>query len=92
MSAPAGESFKGLGKPEEEFDGQHLRILIVHARQVYSSSYRIETDSNCRWNTPVIDPLVQGCIETMLKSGVKRDNIVVETVPGSYELPMACAR
>ena len=41
---------------------------------------------------PVIEPLVQGCIETMLKSGVKRDNIVIETVPGSYELPMACAQ
>lgn len=28
----------------------------------------------------------------MLASGVKRENIVIETVPGSYELPMACAR
>lgn len=28
----------------------------------------------------------------MLASGVKRENIVVETVPGSYELPTACAR
>ena len=45
-----------------------------------------------RWNTTIIDPLVQGCIETMLKSGVKRDNIIVETVPGSYELPVACSR
>jgi 6,7-dimethyl-8-ribityllumazine synthase len=28
----------------------------------------------------------------MLASGVKRENIVIETVPGSYELPMACSR
>jgi 6,7-dimethyl-8-ribityllumazine synthase len=40
----------------------------------------------------VIAPLVQGAIETMLKSGVKKDNIVIETVPGSYELPLACSR
>lgn len=44
------------------------------------------------WNESVIQPLVEGAIETMIKSGVKRENIVVETVPGSYELPMACSR
>lgn len=75
-SAPAGESFKGMGVPDETFDGVALRVLIVHAR----------------WNTPVIASLVQGAVDTMLAAGVLRDNIVIETVPGSYELPMACAR
>lgn len=45
-----------------------------------------------RWNDAVITPLVKGTIDTLMASGVKRENIVVETVPGSYELPMACAR
>lgn len=40
----------------------------------------------------MITPLVNGTIETLMASGVKRENIIVETVPGSYELPMACAR
>ncbi|GAA6060659.1 hypothetical protein JCM10212_001215 [Sporobolomyces blumeae] len=69
-------TIKGLGAPPEQFDGSAHRFLIVHAR----------------WNADVITPLVNGTIETMVKSGVKRDNIVVETVPGSYELPMACSR
>ncbi|GAA6017270.1 hypothetical protein JCM11491_000612 [Sporobolomyces phaffii] len=72
----ADHTIKGLGAPPEQFDGSPHRFLIVHAR----------------WNADVITPLVQGTIETMVKSGVKRDNIVVETVPGSYELPMACSR
>ncbi|GAA5936212.1 hypothetical protein JCM1841_007036 [Sporobolomyces salmonicolor] len=69
-------TIKGLGAPPEKFDASPLRFLIVHAR----------------WNADVISPLVDGAIETMLKSGAKRENIVVETVPGSYELPMACSR
>lgn len=68
---------KGLAPSTETFaDADSLRILIVHAR----------------WNDSVISPLVQGTIDTMVSKGVKRDNIVVETVPGSYELPTACAR
>ncbi|KAK4049910.1 lumazine synthase [Microbotryomycetes sp. JL221] len=62
--------------PSQKYDGSDLRILIVHAR----------------WNEAIISPLVQGCISAIESHGVKRDNIVVETVPGSYELPMACSR
>ncbi|GAA6054726.1 hypothetical protein JCM3770_000050 [Rhodotorula araucariae] len=67
---------KGLKRTAEQFDGANERFLIVHAR----------------WNDQVIAPLVDGAVETMLAMGVKRDNIVIETVPGSYELPMACSR
>ncbi|GAA5917551.1 hypothetical protein JCM6882_001728 [Rhodosporidiobolus microsporus] len=67
---------KGLAPSAEKFDASGERFLIIHAR----------------WNDSVITPLVQGAVETMLKSGVKRENIVIETVPGSYELPMACSR
>lgn len=41
---------------------------------------------------PVIEPLVKGAIETLMQSGVKPENIVVENVSGSYELPAACSR
>lgn len=58
------------------FTGSNLRIAIVHAR----------------WNSSIIDSLVSGAQEAMLASGVKQDNIVVETVPGSYELPFAVQR
>ncbi|GJN90437.1 hypothetical protein Rhopal_003448-T1 [Rhodotorula paludigena] len=76
MSQHPDSTVKGLAPPAERFDASGERFLIVHAR----------------WNESVIQPLVEGAIETMIKSGVKRENIVVETVPGSYELPMACSR
>lgn len=41
---------------------------------------------------PVIEPLVKGAIETLIQSGVKSENIVVENVSGSFELPSACSR
>jgi 6,7-dimethyl-8-ribityllumazine synthase len=41
---------------------------------------------------PVIEPLVKGAIETLVASGVKTENIIIENVSGSYELPAACSR
>lgn len=40
----------------------------------------------------MISALVQGAIKVMIKSGVESHNIIIQTVPGSYELPMACSR
>ncbi|RMD41917.1 hypothetical protein DV735_g3227, partial [Chaetothyriales sp. CBS 134920] len=57
-------------------DGSNLRVAIVHAR----------------WNTQIIDPLVAGAKKTLAAAGVKPENIALETVPGSYELPLAVQR
>lgn len=57
-------------------DGSDLRIAIVHAR----------------WNTTLIEALVNGTKKSLRAAGVKDENIVVETVPGSYELPLAVQR
>lgn len=57
----------------QKHDGSGLRIAIVHAR----------------WNTTIIESLVSGAKKAMLSQGVKEENIVVESVPGSYELPIA---
>lgn len=57
-------------------DGSNLRIAIVHAR----------------WNTEIISALVAGTRKSLLASGVKVENIVVQDVPGSYELPFAVQR
>ncbi|KAL8821565.1 MAG: hypothetical protein Q9223_000409 [Gallowayella weberi] len=54
-------------------DGSSLRVAIVHAR----------------WNTAIISALVAGAKEALVKAGVSQDNIVVQDVPGSYELPYA---
>ncbi|KAF2034685.1 Lumazine synthase [Setomelanomma holmii] len=55
------------------YDGSALRIGIVHAR----------------WNTKIIDALLHGTKKALKDAGVKDENIVVQTVPGSYELPYA---
>ncbi|OAL23961.1 6,7-dimethyl-8-ribityllumazine synthase [Fonsecaea nubica] len=60
----------------QKHDGSGLRIAIVHAR----------------WNTTIIEALVNGAKKAMLAQGVKEENIVIETVPGSYELPLAVQR
>ncbi|KAI0317575.1 dimethylribityllumazine synthase [Amylostereum chailletii] len=69
-------SIKGLSKFTERLDGSPLRIAIVHAR----------------WNTTVIDALVAGAIAKLKENGVKESSIVVQSVPGSFELPLACQR
>ncbi|KAK0463581.1 6,7-dimethyl-8-ribityllumazine synthase [Desarmillaria tabescens] len=69
-------SIKGLLPSETKYDGSALRIAIVHAR----------------WNREVIDALVAGAIQKLKESGVKESNIVVQSVPGSFELPLACSR
>jgi len=69
-------TIKGISFSEPSLDGSSLRIAIVHAR----------------WNKPVIDALLQGAIAKLKAVGVKESNIVVQSVPGSYELPFAVSK
>ncbi|CAO1631498.1 unnamed protein product [Parajaminaea phylloscopi] len=82
MSPPTAQSsakyaFKGPSAPPASFPtASGLRIGIVHAR----------------WNAECIGPLIQGCIKSIKKAGVKDENIVIESVPGSWELPAGTSR
>lgn len=69
-------TIKGLPPPPVKYDGSSQRILIVHAR----------------WNDTIIQSLVSGCVAKLREQGVKEENIVIKTVPGSYELPFATQR
>jgi 6,7-dimethyl-8-ribityllumazine synthase len=40
------------------------------------------------WNKALTDTLCQGAYETLLKHGAKPDNIIRNTVPGSFELSL----
>lgn len=40
------------------------------------------------WNEEVTGALLNGALETLQKEGASEDNIVVKTVPGSYELSL----
>jgi 6,7-dimethyl-8-ribityllumazine synthase len=64
------------GPAPQLHDGSSLRIGIVHAR----------------WNDTIIEPLLAGAKAKLLECGVKESNIVVQTVPGSWELPIAVQR
>ncbi|KAF2630643.1 6,7-dimethyl-8-ribityllumazine synthase-like protein [Macroventuria anomochaeta] len=57
----------------KSYDGSSLRIGIIHAR----------------WNTTIIDALLDGTKKALAQAGVKDENIVIQSVPGSYELPYA---
>ncbi|KAK9463963.1 6,7-dimethyl-8-ribityllumazine synthase [Lipomyces oligophaga] len=70
------ESIKGRGTIDEKILGESLRIGIVRTR----------------WNTKVIDALIEGCLKRLGEFGVLEENIVLQTVPGSYELPFAVSR
>lgn len=69
-------AIKGLVKSDVNYDGSNLRIAIVHAR----------------WNKVIIDALVAGAVAKLKERGVKESNIIIESVPGSFELPLACSR
>ena len=71
-----GDTVKNLPQFTEKFDGSSLRIAIVHAR----------------WNKLVIDALIAGAVTKLKEAGVKEHNIAIQSVPGSFELPLACQR
>lgn len=39
------------------------------------------------WNEEITAALLEGSMSTLIKHGVKKENIRVKTVPGSFELP-----
>lgn len=42
-----------------------------------------------RWNSFVVDHLVKGSVETIVRHGGSEDNITQVMVPGSFEVPLA---
>lgn len=69
-------AIKGLGQIDQEYDGKTVKVGILHAR----------------WNREIIDALVAGAIARLTSMGVLEENIVIESVPGAYELPFATKR
>lgn len=44
------------------------------------------------WNYNITGALLRGAVETLKKHGAREENIRVETVPGSFELPFGSAQ
>ncbi|MDH5676335.1 MAG: 6,7-dimethyl-8-ribityllumazine synthase [Myxococcales bacterium] len=45
-----------------------------------------------RFNEFVVERLVEGAVDTLLRHGVARERIVLVKTPGAFELPLACQR
>ncbi len=61
--------------PPEDLDGTGLRIGVVRSR----------------WNSDIVDRLCAGVERGLLHLGIPFDDIVLETVPGSFEIPMGAS-
>ena len=44
------------------------------------------------WNSNITGALLQGAIATLKKHGAKEENMIVQTVPGSFELTYGSAQ
>ena len=44
------------------------------------------------WNSNVTGALLEGAVETLKKHGAKEENLIVQTVPGSFELTFGSAQ
>lgn len=45
-----------------------------------------------RWNSFVVEHLLDGAIDALRRHGVKDDQITVVRVPGAFEIPLVCQR
>ncbi|MGM0954211.1 MAG: 6,7-dimethyl-8-ribityllumazine synthase [Pseudomonadota bacterium] len=45
-----------------------------------------------RFNGFVVESLVEGAIDTLLRHGIAKDDITIVRVPGAYEMPLAVKR
>lgn len=59
-----------------DYNGAGLRIGIVVSR----------------WNEFITKQLLLGALDGLLRHGVRRDDITVVYVPGSFEVPIACKK
>ena len=44
------------------------------------------------WNDNITQRLLDGAVHTFLKYGVKEENLIIKSVPGSFELIFGCAQ
>ena len=58
-----------------DLDGSGLRIGLIRSR----------------WNAPIIDRLVAGVERGLLHLGIPDGDVVHVSVPGAFEIPMACS-
>ena len=66
-------SLTNIDRIEADLNGQDLCIGIVQAR----------------FNAPICEALTEACVKELLAIGVAEPDIVITTVPGALEIPLA---
>ncbi len=61
--------------PKHFDDGERMQIAIIVAD----------------WNKEITNALFEAALSTLTKHGVKKENIFIKNVPGSFELPQAAS-
>lgn len=70
--------------------------MATAAKNLSSYSSRNLTDMSgkkvgivvAEWNSEVTEALYSGALDTLLKNGVKKENVIRRTVPGTFELSL----
>lgn len=44
-----------------------------------------------RWNPAIVEPLIEGALETLFAAGIDADQVTLVRVPGAFEIPQAVA-
>lgn len=65
---------KNIRVVEGQFHSKDSRIAIVASR----------------FNEFIVDRLLDGCVNTLIRHGISANKIEVIRVPGGYELPLTC--
>lgn len=66
-------AYDGINEIDSNLDGSALRIGVVMSR----------------FNPDIGDGLLGACTQALIKRGVKRESMVIATVPGALEIPLA---
>src|SRR5436305_945853 len=67
-----------------------LKNLSTHsAKNIGSIAKKKFAVVVAEWNAEVTESLYAGVLDTLLKHGAKKENIIRKTVPGSFELSLA---
>lgn len=45
-----------------------------------------------RWNSFVVESLLEGAVDALRRHGIKDDQITIVRMPGAYELPLVCQK
>ncbi|WP_373083461.1 6,7-dimethyl-8-ribityllumazine synthase [Zhongshania sp.] len=45
-----------------------------------------------RWNSFVVESLLEGALDSLRRHGVSEDNITIVRAPGAFEIPLVCQK